>query len=168
MYELHENEQYFFTQETLDTLCVFLWQYDFVCCLCAPLLGKKLAEEGREVRILDIDDRFKDIWGYRYFDLHRPEWLGEKYNLIICDPPFFNVSLSCLFAAIRILSQNDFNQPILISYLQRRANNILGTFSKFGIAETDYFPSYQTVKNCQRNDIRFFSNIPDEINAGLS
>jgi hypothetical protein len=120
------------------------------------------------VRILDIDDRFKDVRGYRNFAIHRPEWLGEKYDLIICDPPFFNVSLSQLFAAIRTLALNDFSQPILVSYLKRRSKNILGTFSKFGLAETEYFPAYQTVKECQRNDIRFFSNIPNEVNAGLS
>ncbi len=162
MYELHENEQYFFTHGTLDELEAFLNPYEYVCCLCAPILSRRLAEKGQRVRILDIDDRFQDVQGFKHFDLHRPEWLGEKYSIIVCDPPFFNISLSRLFAAIRTLALNDFNQPLLISYLRRRAHNILGTFAKFGLMETGYSPIYQTVQKIERNDIQFFSNIADE------
>ena len=94
MYELHENEQYFFDQETLEKLSNVLKQFNSVCCLCVPSLGEKLELEGREVRILDIDTRFQRLKGFCFFDIHRPEWIGETFDLIICDPPFFNVSLS--------------------------------------------------------------------------
>lgn len=167
MYELHENEQYFFAQKTLDELEVFLAGYSPVCCLCAPSLGERLATNGQDVRILDIDRRFERTKVFRYFDINRPEWTGEKYGIIVCDPPFFNISLSRLFTAIRMLAQNDFNQPILVSYLLRRAENLIGTFSKFGLQGTGYFPEYQTVQKCQRNDIIFFSNIAEDMNRRL-
>ncbi len=158
MYELHENEQYFFAEGTLDELEEFLEDYSFVCCLCAPSLGERLANNGKDVRILDIDRRFEVAAGFKYYDLNRPEWLGEKYDMIICDPPFFNISLSRLFVAIRTLAQNDFRQPITVSYLDRRAGSIIGTFSSFKLQATDLFADYQTLRKCERNDVRFFSN----------
>jgi len=167
MYELHENEQYFFTEETIDELTRFLGGYSPVCCLCAPSLGKRLSENGHDVHILDIDKRFENCKGFHYWDINRPEWTGRKYEMIICDPPFFNISLSRLFAAIRLLAQNDFQQPIMVSYLERRAENIIGTFAKFNLQRTEYFAQYQTVQRCGRNDIRFFSNRTDAVNEGL-
>jgi len=58
MYELHENEQYFFDAATIDVLSTFLVPHAPVCCLCAPLLGKRLTENGVDVTVRDIDERF--------------------------------------------------------------------------------------------------------------
>ena len=165
MYERHEHEQYFFDQETLQILGDGLKSFNSICCLCAPSLGEQLEKEGRNVRVLDIDTRFQQLDSFHYFDIHKPEWLGESFDLIVCDPPFFNVSLSRLFTAIRMLAQNNFNQPLLLSYLKRRADNILGTFSKFNLVKTDFHPGYQTVQKCQKNDIVFFSNTILDLNV---
>ena len=161
MYERHENEQYFFDEKTLTKLTAFLADFQPLCCICAPLLGRRLQEAGVDVRILDIDERFADLPGFRRFDLYRPEWLGEEFKLIVCDPPFYNVSLSQLFAALRTLGLNDFRQPLLVSYLKRRESAILGTFAKFDLRPTGYMPSYQTVQDCERNDIEFYGNLPE-------
>jgi len=77
MHELHENEQYFFDAATLDTLAAFLVPYPPICCLCAPLLGKRLGENRVDVTILDIDDRFSGDSGFHHFDIFRPEWHGR-------------------------------------------------------------------------------------------
>ena len=163
MYELHENEQYFFDRPTLDHLARFVEQFPHPCCSCAPLLGQELVERGVEVRILDIDERFKSLHGFRHYDLYRPDWPGEVFGLIICDPPFFKVSLSQLFSAIRILSRYGYNQPLLISYLRRRERNLVGTFARFNLAPTGYCPSYQTVRASERNDIEFFGNLDEAL-----
>ena len=42
MYELHENEQYFFDERTLQQLADFVSTFGNPCCLCAPLLGEAL------------------------------------------------------------------------------------------------------------------------------
>ncbi|HKV08258.1 MAG TPA: hypothetical protein VJ725_08980 [Thermoanaerobaculia bacterium] len=162
MYELHENEQYFFDEKTLDQLSGFLLRFSAPCCICAPLLGKRLAERGAAVTVLDIDERFAGVRGFRRWDLYRPEWLGQEFDVIVCDPPFFNASLSQLFAALRMLARNDFSQPMLVSYLKRRSEAILGTFAPFGLKPTGYLPSYQTVEAGERNEIEFFSNLPEE------
>ena len=162
MYELHKNEQYFFDKNTLEHLAEFLSQWSSPCCLCAPMLGKRLSELGVNVTVLDIDERFKNVEGFRNFDIYRPEWIGQEFDVIFCDPPFFNVSLSQLFNAIRMLSRNDFSQPILVAYLARRANAIIGTFSRFGIGSSGYFPGYQTVREIEKNRIEVFSNLSSE------
>jgi hypothetical protein len=159
MYELHENEQYFFDRPTLTHLAAFLSAYPNPCCLCCPLLGRELAERGLTVRILDIDERFASLPGFRRYDLHRPEWLGEEFGIIVCDPPFYNISLSRLFAGIRLLSRNLYTQPLLVSYLVRRQANLLGTFSRFGLEPTGYRPTYRTVQKAERNEIEFYGNL---------
>ena len=168
MDERHENEQYFFDGATLDHLSAFVSGFERPCCICAPMLGRALARRGKAVRILDIDERFADTPGFRSWDLHRPKWLGESYDLIICDPPFFNISLSRLFVALRTLAQNRFDQPLLISYPTRRSSNLLATFHRFGLRATGYAPHYLTVQESERNAIEFYGNLREDQHAALS
>ncbi|HVF85681.1 MAG TPA: hypothetical protein VM821_06845 [Abditibacteriaceae bacterium] len=162
MYELHENEQYFFSDETVKQLADFVIENNFAlpCCLCCPLLGRELAERGIETRILDVDERFANVNGFQPYDLYRPRWTGEKYGIIVCDPPFFKVSLAQLFTAVRVLAQHDFAQPLMLFYLSRRAANVTGTFARFNLRATGWQPRYQTVQQVERNQIEAFSNLP--------
>ena len=161
MQERHEHEQYFFDRPTLATLAGVVAPFPRPCCLCAPLLGQELERRGVQVRTLDIDDRFAALAGFRRYDLYRPEWRDETFGLIVCDPPFFRVSLAQLFAAIRLLAHHDYTQPLLVSYLARREANLLGTFARFGLAPTGYRPRYQTVQEQDtRNAIAFYANVP--------
>jgi hypothetical protein len=168
MYELHENEQYFFAPETLARLTDFLTRFDRVCLLCAPLLGQTLAAQRRKVRILDIDDRFAAVPGFRRWDIHRPQPLDEAFDVILCDPPFFDVSLSRLFRAIRVLAQYRLDQPLLVSYLRRRRSAILGTFHPFGLEPTGFCPTYVTVQRNERNDIELFGNLGTAVHEALA
>lgn len=140
----------------------FLARFNAPCCLCAPLLGRRLSEQGVNVTILDIDERFAAVRGFRRYNLYSPEWLDQEFDIIVCDPPFFNVSLAQLFTAIRLLSHHRFDQPLLISYLQRRSAAILGAFAPFGLQPTGYLSRYQTVQPIERNQIEFFSNLAQE------
>ena len=167
MHERHENEQYFFDDATVDHLARFISRFSAPCCICAPTVGKRLAETNVDVTVLDIDKRFKEVTGFQVYDLYKPTWLEKKFDIIICDPPFFNVSLSQLFRALRMLAHHDFSQPMLISHLSRRSNAIEGTFAPFQLKATGYCPGYQTVKNCDRNAIEFFGNLPSESTAML-
>jgi hypothetical protein len=167
MYELHRNEQYFFARETLDHLANWVARWSTPACLCAPLLGRTVAEQGRPVAILDIDERFAGVPGFCRYDVKRPSWLGGRFGLIVCDPPFFTVSLSQLFTALRSLSGFDYTQPLLVSYLRRRSAALVGTFAPFGLQPTGYCPTYQTVQKCGKNDIEFFSNLGPAQRAGL-
>ncbi len=159
MLELLKNEQYFFDQSSLEELVKYLKPWKSIACLCAPLLGKTLVERGHPVTILDIDKRFEVVPGFQYFDIYQPWWLDNQFDLIFCDPPFFNTSLSQLFYAIRILNHHSWEQPLMISYLVRRSKAILGTFRPFQLRAINYYPTYQTVKACQKNEIQLFGNI---------
>src|SRR6476620_10182020 len=106
MYELHKHEQYFFDDGTIQHLTAFLSSYDSICVLCAPMLGRSLAGIKSNVTILDIDDRFADTKGYLNWNIYKPLWIDLSFDIILFDPRFFNVSVSQLFKAIRMLSHN--------------------------------------------------------------
>ena len=123
------------------------------------MLGRVLHERGRDdVRVLDVDRRFADLPGFIEWDLYRPRHLDEPFDLVLCDPPFFNVSLSQLFAAVRLLCRFDLTHKVMISYPVRRRRAVLGTFAPFGLAETGYSPGYLSVQRCAKNDIEFYAN----------
>lgn len=166
MYELHKNEQYFFDDATIRHLTAFLLPYEKVCVLCAPMLGRSLAEARNNVTVLDIDERFSDVKGFLSWNIFKPQWINHAFDIIICDPPFFNVSLEQLFKAIRMLSHNNFDQKLLIGYLTRRSHAITGSFGLFNLSGTGYYPSYVTVQKTERNEIEFFGNLtPQELAA---
>lgn len=167
MYERHEHEQFFWDAPTVSQLADFVAPFPNPCCLCAPLLGRELERRGIAACTLDRDERFADLRGYRAWDIYRPEWLGEEFGMIVCDPPFFGVSLAQLFTAIRLLSRHDYAQPLLLCYLSRRSSNVAGTFWRFGLEPTGYEPGYQTVQHTERNRIEFFGNLGPEASARL-
>ena len=167
MYEIHKREQYFFDHSTLEHLSEFVRRFSKPCCLCAPLLGKHLEDKGVSVAVLDVDERFATLRGFRRYDIYRPKWLGLEFDIIVCDPPFFSISLSQLFTAIRMLSRFDCKQSLLLSYLRRRSHAVIGTFAPYGLQPTGYLPAYQTVQECEKNEIEFFSNLPETIVSQL-
>ncbi|MBW3637159.1 MAG: protein-lysine N-methyltransferase, partial [Armatimonadetes bacterium] len=142
MLEQHPLEQYFWDEATINQVADAAARFPNPCCLCAPMVGRELEKRGLETRVLDVDERFFDVAGFRRFDLYRPEWLGETFGVIVCDPPFWIVSLSQLFAAIRLLARHDYAQPLAICYPTRRGANLTGTFARFGLAPTGFLPKY--------------------------
>lgn len=156
--EHHHREQYFFDEQTLGELANFVDSFASPCCLCAPMLGRELHRRRRDVTVLDVDHRFADLPGFVEWDLYGPKHLEMEFDLIVCDPPFFNVSLSQLFTAIRLLCHFDLTRRVMISYPVRRQNAILGTFAPFNLIPTGYRPGYLTVQQCEKNEIEFYAN----------
>ncbi|MBY9006092.1 MAG: hypothetical protein KGD63_04985 [Candidatus Lokiarchaeota archaeon] len=164
MDELHENEQYFFEKNTEIRLFNFLKEFENPCLLCAPKMGEIFARNAIKCSILDIDKRFSNISSFQYFDITRPNWIaGNKFGIIFCDPPFFNIKLSQLLRAIKLLSQFDFSQFIFISYLVRRSQKFLNIFNSFNLKPSGFFPIYKYVEKCKRNKIEFYTNLPKEL-----
>jgi len=160
--ENHKAEQYFFAESTVEGLADFLEGYENPCCLCTPMVGRRMAERGRRCAVLDSDERFGDVPGFVKYDLYRPTWLDQRFDVILCDPPFFNVSLSQLFKALRELSHHDFAQPLVLAYLSRRADAVLGSLHLFGVRPTGLIPNYRTVQQIDKNLIELYSNVDIE------
>ena len=156
--ERHEREQYFFDQATVDASADVLEPLGRVCLLCAPMVAIEMEGRGCGATVLEIDERFSTLQGFRRWDIYRPTYLAERFDAIFADPPFFNVSLSQLFAAIRLLSHHDFSQRVMVSYLTRRSNALLATFAPFGLRPTGIRPTYRTVDTAERNEIELFVN----------
>lgn len=159
MLELHACEQYFWDDATVSRLADVAARFENPACLCAPLLGTELERRAVACSTLDVDERFAHLKGFSRFDVYRPAWQGERFGAIICDPPFWIVSLSQLFAAIRLLAQHDFEQPLAVCYPTRRSANLGATFARFGLKPTGFYPAYRTVNTQEERDrIEFFAN----------
>lgn len=159
MLEDHSREQYFWDDATLEYLAAIAAQFENPACLCAPLLGSELERRNISCTTLDVDTRFQNLTGFATFDIYRPKWQSSEFGAIFCDPPFWIVSLSQLFGAIRLISRHDFEKPLAICYPARRGANLIATFSRFNLKSTGFFPTYRTVQTEQeRSKIEFFAN----------
>ncbi|MEM1093279.1 MAG: hypothetical protein AAGJ10_01630 [Bacteroidota bacterium] len=159
MQERHDREQYFFDASTRDALAHALLPFDQPCCLCCPTLGCELVQRGHHAHVLDIDERFASVPGFRRFDVTKPAWLGLSFGLIVCDPPFFTVSLRTLVRTIRMLSQHNPAQPLAVTYLKRREAALLHAFAAFGLQPTGFRCTYTTVDPSPRNAIELYANV---------
>ncbi len=170
MLENHQIEQFFWDLPTLEVLADVAARFENPACLCAPFLGRELEKRGVECAILDLDERFCDSKNFQKWDLYRPQFLKTRFGAIFCDPPFWKVSLSQLFPAIRLLSHHDDAQKLAICYPTRRGANLCATFARFDLRPTGFFPTYNTVDTSdERGKIEFFANFDwnEEVEAPL-
>lgn len=168
MQERHEHEQYFFAPPTVRGFATFAATFERPACLCTPMVGALLAQRGHPARLLEIDERFATTPGFLAFDLYRPRTLDERFDLILCDPPFEKVGLSQLFAAVRVLAHGDFTQPLLLCYPSERAAAVQGTFAPFGLTALDAYPRYVSVQAHGPEGIRVYGNLGPARHAELA
>jgi hypothetical protein len=158
MQERRSREQYFFDQPTVDAAADLLEHFAHPCILCAPMVGVEMDSRGALATILDVDERFANLRGFRHWDILRPTPLDTKFDVIFCDPPFFTISLDRLFKAIRLLAQFDFTQSLALTCLTRRRQAALATFSSFHLQPTGLRLAYRTVDPAPKNDIELLAN----------
>jgi len=159
MLELHASEQYFWDDATVSRLADVAARFENPGCLCAPLLGQELERRQVVCATLDVDERFAHMKGFSRFDVYRPTWQTQEFGAVFCDPPFWIVSLSQLFSAVRLLARHDFELPLAICYPSRRGANLKSTFYRFNLESTGLFPTYKTVNTTHERDrIEFFAN----------
>lgn len=152
--EQHRKEQYFFDEATQDWLLVLLRHYTFPCLVGVPTVARLMVD----VPLLDIDERFAELPGFKKWNLYRPEPAGD-FCVIVCDPPFKTVTLSQLFNALRVLANGGFAQPIMITGLASREADILATFHPFKLRPTGIQARYVSVQDQDgRNKIMFYAN----------
>ncbi len=82
--EQHSREQYYFDKRTRNWLAQPVMPHKNPCLLDVPSMAREL----RNRRLLDIDERFADLVGFIKCDVYKPTTLAERFDLIVCDPPF--------------------------------------------------------------------------------
>lgn len=163
--EKRELEQYFFDDSTLEKLEGIVEKGGFrkIACLGVPTLAARLESRGKDVTLLDLDTRWAShLEDFKEWDIKKPSYLQEEFDLIICDPPFFDVGLAQLRQALKILSHFNPSQKILVSYLVRRSGTFLRSLRFFNLRETGFFPTYSGIPRTRKNDVQFFANFPVE------
>mmetsp|Transcript_29931 Transcript_29931/g.21691 ORF Transcript_29931/g.21691 Transcript_29931/m.21691 type:complete len:114 (+) Transcript_29931:272-613(+) len=107
--ERRDLEQYFFTKEIIEKyITAFTMRYPDqeelekkLCLICCPSLAKAFYEQlGYTITILDIDKRFEELPGFKYWDLQNPYEIKNEFEIILFDPPFFYITLEQMSSAI--------------------------------------------------------------------
>ena len=157
--ENRELEQYFWTSKTVKDLlkaCEFITN---TCCFTTPSLAHGFHKNGREEKLLDIDERFNYLPRFEKFDILNPHDVEETFNIIVIDPPFFNISTKELFDATNVITNHDYSTNIVIAYLKRFEYPLLETFKPYGISETNLMPEYAHIKENKWKNFKIYSNI---------
>ena len=164
MVEKRDLEQYFWTTSTVNKLMHACEYIPETCCLTTPSLAHAFHENGREEKLLDIDDRFEYLPRFEKYDIKDPHKLVdgediEEFNIIVIDPPFFNITTQELFDATNVITGGDLSTNIIIAYLVRFEYALLETFKPYGISETTLTPEYAHIKSNKWKNFKIYSNI---------
>ena len=119
--EDHHYEQFFFDEPTCDALLALMARHERPLLLCTPSLAVAAERRGQRYLLLDRDERFGFLRSFRAFDLDSPSPLDEAFDAVFCDPPFANIDLLQLRAAIEVLQPGASDSvPLYIAYNSRR------------------------------------------------
>lgn len=157
--EKRHLEQYFWTTDTVNTLMNACQYITSTCCLTTPSLAHAFYENGKNEKLLDIDERFKYLPRFEKYDIKNPHKIQEEFNIIVIDPPFFNITTQELFEATNVITNNNFSTNIVIAYLVRFEYALLETFKDYGISETTLVPEYAHIKSNKWKNFKIYSNI---------
>ena len=157
--EKRELEQFFWTSKTVKDLLNACKYITNTCCFTTPSLAVGFREIGRDEKLLDIDERFSYMPRFEKFDIKNPHSIDETFNILVIDPPFFNVTTKDLFEATNIITNNDYSTNIIIAYLKRFEFALLETFKLYGISETNLMPQYAHIKENKWQNFKIYSNI---------
>lgn len=157
--ENHENEQFFWTKNTVELL-LKACQYEYnCCCFTTPSLAHAFYENGRNEALLDIDERFNYLPGFMKFDIKDPHSPESEYNIIVIDPPFFVTSIQQLYDATEMITGGNKNVNIMIGFLTRYEKTLLEVFKSYGISETSTPLEYAHIKPNKWKNFTLYSNI---------
>ena len=136
MREDHAYEQYFFDAATCAELVALMRRYDRPLLVCTPSLAVAAEAAGVPHVLLDRDERFAFLPGFRPFDLHNPAatapaLAGYAHDVVICDPPFANVEIPTLRAALDALAPDEARRaaPLYVAFNARREGALRAAFA---------------------------------------
>lgn len=162
MSEFSENrtsEQYFWTSNMVQKLLKALNLDINICCLATPSLALMLNESGNTNQfLLDCDERFSFLPNYVKFDFLKPKGLEQSFDVIVCDPPFFQIPLEKIENSIEILAKKNFQTKVLVTFLKREEMNLMRVFEKFELRPTKFSVEYARVDAGKWKNYGLYSN----------
>jgi hypothetical protein len=159
--ENHKYEQFFWTENVVKQL-LNACEYQYVeetCCLTTPSLAHGFHESGRDEVLLDIDERFKYLPKYKFYDVRNPHKIDDSIKLLIMDPPFFIVPIEQFRKAVDILTDSDYTTKIMIGFLKRDEKKLMEAFNDYKIKRTTFKLEYASIKQNKWSNFALYSNI---------
>lgn len=168
--ERHDLEQYFFTKDMIDKYINALMMRfqdketieQKLCLICCPSLATAFYERHNiAIPCLDIDTRFQNLPGFRYFDLQKPYEFKNQFELILIDPPFFYITLEQMAHSISIICQNSdakLGCKLMISFPTKDEQRVKTAFHAFGLEKTSLELEYATVGPNRWSNYVLFAN----------
>lgn len=150
--------QFFYTAETARHLAARLDGYVKPCCLCTPRLAWEWLVRGRTVRLLDCDQRFSSLPGFRQFDLLRPASLGEDFDVIIVDPVYYPAHT--VARAVRALMPSPPTAALYMSFPIQRESELLSAFAEYGLRPLKTRLTWCNVKSEDQGRFRLYGRTP--------
>ena len=143
--EDHAYEQFFFDESTRDSLLSLLGRFERPLLLCVPSLAVNAEARNMSYLLLDRDERFSFLQGFRRFDIENAESQCDcvndyDYDAIIVDPPFANIDLQRLRQVLELLEsssadacdrQRRSRAPVYFAFNSKREEELLETFADF-------------------------------------
>ena len=131
--EDHSNEQFFFDESTRAALLKLVASFKRPLLLCTPSLAVDADAAGLPYLLLDRDERFAFLRGFRSAELQSVVPLDDyEFDAVFCDPPFANFELTHLSDAIATLAGDDHMRstaPLFIAYNARREEALKECFA---------------------------------------
>ena len=114
---------------------------------------------GTPYLLLDRDERFGFLSGYRHFEFEHPAPISDyEYDVVLCDPPFANLPLDDLRVALESLAVDDESRaaPLYIAYNARREAALLEAFP--GLERKSSALGYESVKSRTQQQIILYGS----------
>lgn len=159
--EKRELEQFFWTRNVVMKILKGCQYITNCCCFTTPSLANAFFQDGRDEKLLDIDERFNYLKYFEKFDIknpHVPDGAGD-FNIIVIDPPFFNITIKELFDATNVITNYNYKTNIIIAHITRFDHTLIKTFEPYGLSETSTPLEYAHVKPNKWNNFKLYSNI---------
>ena len=156
--EKREFDQYFFSEKVLNSLVNNLKYEDKILCLCTPALANAFSQSGKETLCLDIDKRFDYLKGFQYFNILQPESIDFTPDVIVFDPPFFNINMIDLYKCVEVLTKGNKSVALIIAFVTREERSLLEVFKSYRLKETKFKLEYLNVDPTKWSNYSIYSN----------
>jgi len=156
--EIREYDQYFFSEKVLISLVNNLKYEDKIICLCTPALANAFSKEDKETICLDIDKRFEYLKGFTYYNILKPYSLDYIPDLIVFDPPFFNINLVDLYNCVEVLTKGNKSTALVFAFVTREERALLEVFKSYKLKETKFKLEYMNVDPTKWSNYSIYSN----------